>query len=962
MRQLLSFIILFFAIHNSYAQFASYGTDPASVKYMQINTENFQIIYPKDYDSVANMFANKLETVYNSVSKSLNHQPKKISVLLHNKSTMSNAFVVWAPSRMEIFDTPSQNEIAQDWFDLLAIHEFRHVVQTDKMNQGITRILYFLLGEQGIGLVLGAYVPLWYLEGDAVCTETAFSKSGRGRQADFSKGLRAQFHQKKIFSYDKATFGSYREHVPNHYEMGYHLVAGTRQKYSQNVWNNTLDRVAKMPYTFTPFNRGIKKETNLSKVELYNEIFEHQKTVWNLEYKREGQSPFDTITRQKTKGYTNYLYARRMKDGSIIAEKTSYTNIPYIVKIDTNGNETRLAHVSFKNRDESFSSNDYSLVWTEKNHDTRWEHANTTDIITYSLITNKISKIKTKQRVFAPTVSPYGNKIIAVLVDEKSNHCLALYNTGTKKEVERFYIPNNEFPQMPSFNSNGSSVVFTSISKKGKRILELNLATKSFTEILPYTFEDVANPIYWEDCILYSSSYSGVDNIYAINKQSKEISRITAASFNTKYPSVLGNKLMFSDYSSYGYIIGEKDMRPHSWSPIDVIKKARYDLAQTLSYQEGKPINFNHSKDSVYSTKKYRRATHLFNLHSWFPAYLQFNKSVTEPGFGIHLLSQNKLSTMQSSAGVRVSPGVETFKAFGKFTYSGIYPIISFEASKGYQHEEYSNDFIKTIEANFKTAEVLGYITVPLNLSSRSFYRSLDLSASASYNSMRKIFETETNKPEVFIDNLNTTTFGAGVSFKNVRASSYRDIISRCAQSISIGYLHSPEFSLINYSDLAYGNIGLYLPGIIKNHSIKFAGAYQWNKDFSIYNFYNKITLPRGYKESIVDNKQAYSASIQYTLPLFYPDFAAGLVFYLKRIYANVFADYTVALSSNKFMLPTNADFYANSYDYYSFGYELMFNLHVFRTLPELSVGLRHSFLPKEEKLQSFQLMFDFKI
>ena len=42
---------------------------------------------------------------------------------------------------------PSQDP-SDTWLEHLCVHEFRHVVQIDKVNQGLTKILYYLFGEQ----------------------------------------------------------------------------------------------------------------------------------------------------------------------------------------------------------------------------------------------------------------------------------------------------------------------------------------------------------------------------------------------------------------------------------------------------------------------------------------------------------------------------------------------------------------------------------------------------------------------------------------------------------------------------------------------------------------------------------------------------------------------------------------------------------------------------------------------
>ena len=190
---LLSWFLLTSSIFLPYfadAQYFAVGQDPASIKWRQIQTENFQLIYPSDYEDQAQRVAHIFERVYGYSGVSLNHKPKKISVVLHTKSIKSNGFVAWSPSRVELFPTPGQEMYAQDWIEQLAIHELRHHVQIDKIESELPAIFRILLGEQAAALVVGAYLPFWFLEGDAVVSETAFSNSGRGRLPSFSMELK----------------------------------------------------------------------------------------------------------------------------------------------------------------------------------------------------------------------------------------------------------------------------------------------------------------------------------------------------------------------------------------------------------------------------------------------------------------------------------------------------------------------------------------------------------------------------------------------------------------------------------------------------------------------------------------------------------------------------------------------------------------------------------------------------
>src|ERR1035437_7792518 len=206
------YLLIFFLTLLPYilvAQYYSVGEDPSGIHWRQINTINFQIVYPADFENKAQRLASILEKVYQFDGKSLQHQPRKISVILHTSTVRSNGFAAWAPARVELFTTPDQEIYAQDWLEQLAIHEFRHVVQMDKIGSELPSIFKATLGEQAAALAIGAYLPFWFLEGDAVAIETALSHSGRGRVPSFEMELKAQTLDNKLFSYDKAYLGSY---------------------------------------------------------------------------------------------------------------------------------------------------------------------------------------------------------------------------------------------------------------------------------------------------------------------------------------------------------------------------------------------------------------------------------------------------------------------------------------------------------------------------------------------------------------------------------------------------------------------------------------------------------------------------------------------------------------------------------------------------------------------------------
>ena len=94
----------------AFAQYYDTGEDPASLKWMQIKTDHFTVIYPKAYGSGGIAYAKALDEAYSKLGSLYPEKKVKIPVIIHNYTTNSNGYVAWAPRRMEIYPTPEQDK------------------------------------------------------------------------------------------------------------------------------------------------------------------------------------------------------------------------------------------------------------------------------------------------------------------------------------------------------------------------------------------------------------------------------------------------------------------------------------------------------------------------------------------------------------------------------------------------------------------------------------------------------------------------------------------------------------------------------------------------------------------------------------------------------------------------------------------------------------------------------------
>ena len=95
---LISLIFLLITLSVS-AQFYNTGQDPGGIKWLQIKTDRFRIIYPEKYGAGGPEFARYLEMAYSGMSSLYPAGKFRIPVIIHNYTTQSNGYVAWAPKK-----------------------------------------------------------------------------------------------------------------------------------------------------------------------------------------------------------------------------------------------------------------------------------------------------------------------------------------------------------------------------------------------------------------------------------------------------------------------------------------------------------------------------------------------------------------------------------------------------------------------------------------------------------------------------------------------------------------------------------------------------------------------------------------------------------------------------------------------------------------------------------------------
>ena len=955
------FLFVFLCLTPAKAQYFQTGQDPSPICWRQINTSNFQIIFPEEFEYQAQRVTFILEKVYNYGSKSLDFKPRKVSVILHTRTVNSHGLVAWAPKRIELFTTPNQQIYSQDWLEQLGLHEFRHLVQLDKIQSELPGLVTAILGEQAAAIVVGIYLPFWLLEGDAVVTETALSKGGRGREASFSMDYRAQLIEKGKYSFDKAYLGSYKDFVTDYYKLGYWMVGKSREKYGAKIWADALKKIGRQPFMLTPLNYSLKQNTGMTTKQMYSEIFDSLTKEWKQKLSSLTTDSVSVLSRAN-KNFTQYIYPKVYKDSILFAYRTSLDDIGRFILVNPDKTE-KVIYTPGTVFEESVSMTNNLVIWAENRADLRWTHSDRSVIQVLNIDTRQIKEFKNANKLFSPVISPDLKSFAAVEVDPANNFYLSVIDIESGSLKSRTKTVDNQYFLTPCWNEKGDKLYVVCLSSKGKYIASLDVKTQALKPLTSQTYANLKNPVYIKGQILFSADFSGIDQLYSLDLESNKIVQIVTLRFGAAYPTAPNskNQVIFSNYTSNGFQLSKVALQnKNNLKEINSLELQSNSLAENLASQEKGIPDFSNADSIKFPSKKYSKLNHLFNFHSWAPAFIDVNSSEIHPG--VSLFSQNVLGTAETRLGYDYNIADRTGIYKLGFNYSGWFPVINTELSTGIKASNYFlikntvNNNHQIVQSDtsiqrylWKEINVNVDFQLPLNLSKGKYSRILISEAKYTFNRVENSVSTP---KDIYSGNYHAISYR--LYFYNLLRQSSQALMPKWGQQLDLIFRHTP-FVGNDLGTFAGIQSVLFFPGLTKNSGLKIYQGYQ-EKNFKTENsFSDFISFPRGFQS--YQNNKMYSLAIDYKIPLFYPDISFGKLCYIKRVKTSLFYDYawlSVPVDKNGEIFPNNFEMRMKS-----IGLELTSDLHVLRFFAPIEIGCRTMYLPD---FKTFRFDFLFSI
>ena len=429
MRNTILFLLLSIITAQAIAQSVFSNSSPKT-NWQYIENEKYRLIFPKSFENKAPQIASLLDTLYFLGSRSmLDKNPKRVSMIIRNESTISNGFVTLGPRRSEIYTMPPHNYNflgTNDWLDKVIIHEYRHVVQFDHSNRGFNQLLGFLFGQSARAGMAFASAPQWFWEGDAILAETVFTRSGRGRIPGYNRVFRSNLLAGNDFNYEKQLLGSYRDKIPSHYILGTHLIPYVRAESDDfEIWEKVTKESFSKSFLPFAFSSSLKKNTGSHVRPTYDKMISDLGKEWESEVNSLELTAFEKVQTKQKKVFTDYNFPHPLEDGSVIVMKKGMADIERFVLLDST-EEKKIFVPGIVNNTGMISVKNNTILWTEFNFHPRWRTESYSVIKLYDLSTKKIRQVEFKSRYIGADLSDNGLLIATTETDLAYRHSIVI--------------------------------------------------------------------------------------------------------------------------------------------------------------------------------------------------------------------------------------------------------------------------------------------------------------------------------------------------------------------------------------------------------------------------------------------------------------------------------------------------------------------------------------------------------
>ncbi|MEB3221191.1 MAG: BamA/TamA family outer membrane protein [Candidatus Sericytochromatia bacterium] len=544
------------------------------------------------------------------------------------------------------------------WLRLLFIHEYTHILQfehtpwlVNQVNSAAGGFIFSRFPALPIEITLQlpdllTNAPSYFTEGLAVYTESKFTAGGRGLEGDFDMTRRMAFLDGKVPSYDQV-FGRYMLDWPMggyEYTWGSAFVAHMVARHGERSPAEVLRQYNLFPYL--GFDNAVWRATGQSAQDIWADMCKALGRRYEAEQaEREARLaalapgarlPEPHLVTQTGRWHRHPFW---QKDGTLLYAESA-RNESGKLWADRLDGKPRTLVMGKSTRSAASVGADPNLVYYEA--DTSESPRGLTsyrDLFVYDRQQKKRTRLTNQARIFAPSVSPDGTRVVAV-PNGGARTGLAIFDV-TGKRLRQWTFDQNEYQfGNPVFSPDGRRIA-VAVWHAGTRDIWLVNAETGQLEPL---WRDLALDFYptWtpdgRGIVYVSDRMNGTFNLHVYDLATRQTRALTDVPGGAFDPAVSpdGKRIAFTTYSGRGYDV--------AWIPFEGLRSPRN---ATVPPPGRKPELPTLPPATVTGVTPYAPLTTM-NPSTWFPLMSQDERgsNLTIYTYWQDLLRENTLVTI----------------------------------------------------------------------------------------------------------------------------------------------------------------------------------------------------------------------------------------------------------------------------------------------------------------------------
>lgn len=537
-------------------------------RWRTLETDHFRIHYVEHLEPIARRMATIAERAHRNLSRQLDWQPRRLThlVVLDDTDYAQGITYVGAQNVIRLWvaapEADTTLEDFDDWFSLLIIHEYTHLIHIDQA-RGIPVLINSIFGQVYHPM---QFTPTWLTEGYAVHEESTQTSGGRVRSTMFDMYLRMAVLEDEFVRIDQATNSTRlfpQGNVPYLYGQDFlNYIARRFGDDSLRALAHEMNNDA-IPYGL---NRAFRRAVGHSVIELWEDwrrSLEVGYRAWEERIREQGLTESRQLTdfgertgppRFNHDGSSIYVYHQSEESPSSIWE----------LDVET-GDHDRLTIAAGRSVLAPTTDGRHIYHARSDRHNIIYQYR---DIFRIDLRTGREQRMTDGARAQSVDVSRDGRLVTyAANRTDSSDLWLANSELGSRRRLLRSVGGDQVYT--PRFSPDGEQIAISRWRRGGYRDVQIiDVEDGSVREITNDQHLDTS-PCFSPDgrWLLFSSDRTGIANLYAYDLENDQLRQMTNVISGAYSPDISpdGETVAFVGFSSRGFDVHTMPFDPDTF-------------------------------------------------------------------------------------------------------------------------------------------------------------------------------------------------------------------------------------------------------------------------------------------------------------------------------------------------------------------------------------------------------------